>query len=1288
MAVTFDAVGPSSAGASAAGATSLSWSHTNNGNAIVAGCAVGAGTDTGMSTTATYASVTMTPGAIVHSGAVAGGFLRVFTLLSPAAGANNVAVTLTGGTGDLTGGSISLASAGSFVTQYSATGTSATATATSAGSTSGGMICAFVQDGDGTTSATAPSTSRYLINLNSNTAGGNSAGVTSPSTGSNVTTAWTVTSSQWAVIGVEVLPMVDESSYPRWRDFPIAPPWVNPLGHALLASRARDAALYPPVASLTDNFADGVIDPAKWTVLANATESGGVLRLDPPAANNYATVESLNRYNLDGQKVYAKIVHLPTSTPSRQSSFQLYQDAANYLDFGVFGVNLGYIFNDTAPVRTPPQLVDYQETTWAGNGAKSTPSISWQAGDRIVVLGIASSEFGDLPDPTATGLTFAADTPINQTGSCWVNTWTATAGANGSGAINSAGETGSGAWGMGVWVWRGSDGFGERAIGVGTTKTIPLSRRQNGSAVIAGLGDFGAGATAGAAFTPTVGHEREVQATAQYGAYVADWIDQGAAGTTSYGITGTASTSDHAKVAYEILGTGAPGNDFQLYDPVTMAWLRYRVDATTVYFDISSDGATWTNWRTRARPSWSLGNVKVRFSAGWYDAGDPDPGETTVDNVNLEVPQGVDDLVGWWDTTKIDGLADGAAVGTWPDSSGLGRHAAQTTGSLQPTYQTGELNGHPVVRFDGTDDYLATAAFASEPQPHTVFVISRLGTAIVTRYLLDGIVTTDRHALFLNASSQIEAFAGVSNLGDTATAGQVAVYAVTYNGASSGIWKNGVDVSGVGNVGGQALTGLTIGGRFNGVETLDGDVGEVIVYDRALTTAERQAVEQYLMTKWGVTPDADVFPGTGQATGQADNLSAVIAPTLEQPTGAAAAFDLSISVAATLEVAVASATAAGLTATIDSGLQTATGAASAGDVAGSVRTAHGTASATGTADQLGAQLATSLEAATAPATAGDASTRVDAPLDVALANGQALDATTVAGVMCFAQTADAAGTAADLTARIDAPLQAATATGQALDASVRVDMPAEAAQASGTADGLTAIVAPVLQTATASGQAFDCTVLTGTLCFAEVADATATAADLAARVDATLEAASASGTAPGPTVATFVSAQAQTADAAGSAFTLSAVVAPTLESASAAASALDATTQVGGNTSVTAEVALAAGQAFTLSALVDTSPQTAAAAAAAQDLSAAIAPLLGAATAAGAAFGLAALTTALRIHTSSTEPDRTTVSRELQPATASLEPGGDTSGREPAHTTSSTERHLSTVSREHGSLLP
>lgn len=57
-------------------------------------------------------------------------------------------------------------------------------------------------------------------------------------------------------------------------------------------------------------------------------------------------------------------------------------------------------------------------------------------------------------------------------------------------------------------------------------------------------------------------------------------------------------------------------------------------------------------------------------------------------------------------TTAV--TADGDPIGYWADQSGNSNHATIATSSLRPTYKVAQQNGYGGVKFDGTDDYLAT----------------------------------------------------------------------------------------------------------------------------------------------------------------------------------------------------------------------------------------------------------------------------------------------------------------------------------------------------------------------------------------------------------------------------------------------------------------------------------------------------------------------------------------------------------------------------------------------------
>ena len=61
------------------------------------------------------------------------------------------------------------------------------------------------------------------------------------------------------------------------------------------------------------------------------------------------------------------------------------------------------------------------------------------------------------------------------------------------------------------------------------------------------------------------------------------------------------------------------------------------------------------------------------------------------------------------DSRYITGLSDGNAVSTWTDRSRSGNNATQATAANQPTYQTAEQGGQPLVKFDGSNDIMSTA---------------------------------------------------------------------------------------------------------------------------------------------------------------------------------------------------------------------------------------------------------------------------------------------------------------------------------------------------------------------------------------------------------------------------------------------------------------------------------------------------------------------------------------------------------------------------------------------------
>jgi len=213
----------------------------------------------------------------------------------------------------------------------------------------------------------------------------------------------------------------------------------------------------------------------------------------------------------------------------------------------------------------------------------------------------------------------------------------------------------------------------------------------------------------------------------------------------------------------------------------------------------------------------------------------------------------------WYDADQITGLSDSDPVATWPDAGPHGDDVTQGTAAKRPLYKTGILNGKPVVRFDGNDDYLqgAFTNAGATTQPLTIFAVAQLNAALVNddnAYVIcDGVNSGTRSQLYKTEAPDPDAWALYSGavLTDGAADADWNIWAALFNGASSELWIDGVSVAS-GDAGAQAMSGLTIGTSYacSGVYW-SGDIAEIIVYDANLSDIDKNEVGNYLATKYG-----------------------------------------------------------------------------------------------------------------------------------------------------------------------------------------------------------------------------------------------------------------------------------------------------------------------------------------------------------------------------------------------------------------------------------------------------
>ncbi|CAL9366608.1 hypothetical protein [Streptomyces sp. enrichment culture] len=157
------------------------------------------------------------------------------------------------------------------------------------------------------------------------------------------------------------------------------------------------------------------------------------------------------------------------------------------------------------------------------------------------------------------------------------------------------------------------------------------------------------------------------------------------------------------------------------YDPVAHLWLRLREDGTSVYWDTSPDGATWTNRRTLATPAWipaAVDTCALDLYA-YRDTGTIDYAE--YDNVNTLSDGAVVTATGTGTMTTTASATPGrAATGT-----GAGSADTDVTATASAVYHatgTGSLDTDATATAGGTDRSDIDVLLG---RPHSGWVVSR-----------------------------------------------------------------------------------------------------------------------------------------------------------------------------------------------------------------------------------------------------------------------------------------------------------------------------------------------------------------------------------------------------------------------------------------------------------------------------------------------------------------------------------------------------------------------------------
>jgi hypothetical protein len=249
------------------------------------------------------------------------------------------------------------------------------------------------------------------------------------------------------------------------------------------------------------------------------------------------------------------------------------------------------------------------------------------------------------------------------------------------------------------------------------------------------------------------------------------------------------------------------------------------------------------------------------------------------------VPTAIPNLSLWLDasdsSTLFDATSGGStvaadgAVARWEDKSGGGRHFAQSTANNRPLRRTAQYNGKDVLDFDGVNDgFFGTASgginsteyryFITQSE-HSIFVVGiadTVGTNSANSYQNEAFYGDGNGhiSLYLRSNGNVGVAnydsGGYDNVTTAYSAGSLALFGVELSGGSLRLRLNGQSESTTasGAFAPVGTSSLQVGQNYNAADyCLDGKIGEMLIYRRALNSANRQAIEGYLAHKWGLS---------------------------------------------------------------------------------------------------------------------------------------------------------------------------------------------------------------------------------------------------------------------------------------------------------------------------------------------------------------------------------------------------------------------------------------------------
>ena len=202
----------------------------------------------------------------------------------------------------------------------------------------------------------------------------------------------------------------------------------------------------------------------------------------------------------------------------------------------------------------------------------------------------------------------------------------------------------------------------------------------------------------------------------------------------------------------------------------------------------------------------------------------------------------IPDAVAHYDAFEID-ATDGDSKTSWTDLTGN----FDVSGGSSIEYKTNGINGNPSLEFSGGSPLENSEA--EFDQPITIVAVTEFMDSDLTNAGVPVGNIGDQFEIMQGRGDGFDSLRAGEDLDVGNTENSPSLLIGVFDGTESKARRNASDES-TGDVGQNNMDGIRMGEDSNGSNSYDGQVGEVKIFDRKLSSEEISSIENELLDKW------------------------------------------------------------------------------------------------------------------------------------------------------------------------------------------------------------------------------------------------------------------------------------------------------------------------------------------------------------------------------------------------------------------------------------------------------